>query len=114
MCITADVCKWAPSRSYDVWHDRAAFHFLTKESERAAYMNRLHAAVRPGGYVILGTFSLDGPERCSGLPVQRHDAETVGALLGTEFVLADSRRHEHRTPTDILQIFQFSTFNRRL
>lgn len=108
--IADDICDWRPARAYDVWHDRAVFHFLTDETARVAYMDRVRAAVRPGGHVILGTFAPDGPERCSGLPVQRHDAGTIGALLGRKFELVDSRRHDHRTPTGGIQKFQYSTF----
>lgn len=111
--IADDICDWKPRRSYDVWHDRAAFHFLTDEASRVAYMDRVRAVIHPGGHVILGTFAPDGPQRCSGLPVQRHDAGTIGALLGTAFELVDCRRHDHRTPTGGHQIFQFATFVRR-
>lgn len=109
-CIVADVTKWQPSETYDIWHDRAAFHFLTEQVEQAAYIQRLKTALRRGGHVIIGTFALDGPEKCSGLPVMRHSARSIGALLGSDFVLIDSRRHEHRTPWRAVQRFQFSTF----
>src|SRR5437899_8332041 len=80
--IAADVTTWEPSRTYDVWHDRAAFHFLTDPKDQAAYMARLRRALRPGGHAIIGTFALDGPERCSGLNVSRHDAGSLAATLG--------------------------------
>jgi hypothetical protein len=108
----ADVTEWQPSETYDVWHDRAAFHFLIQQSEQVAYVQRLKAALRRGGHVIIGTFALDGPERCSGLPVTRHSAESIGVLLGADFVLIDSRQHEHKTPWRTVQRFQFSTFRR--
>lgn len=110
--IVADVTVWRPSETYDVWHDRAAFHFLIRQGEQAAYVQRLRAALRRGGHAIIGTFALDGPERCSGLPVTRHSAESIGALLGPDFALIDSRRHEHKTPWQAVQRFQFSTFRR--
>ena len=69
--IAADVTTWPPSRAYDVWHDRAAFHFLVDPADQAAYRDRLRRALRRGGYAIIGTFALDGPEKCSGLPVAR-------------------------------------------
>ena len=87
-------------------------HFLTEASDRAAYVSCLKAALAPGGHAIIGTFALDGPERCSGLPVVRYDAESLGALLGAGFVLQQSRRHEHRTPAGAIQRFQFSVFRR--
>lgn len=110
--VVADVTAWEPSRTYDLWHDRAAFHFLTDASDRSAYVGHLKKAVRPGGHVIIGSFALDGPERCSGLPVMRYDAGILGAVLGTEFNLLDSRRHDHTTPWGAVQRFQFSTFRR--
>ena len=110
--IVADVTQWEPTRTYDVWHDRAAFHFLTAPEDRAAYAQRVLQAMRPGGHVIIGTFALDGPERCSGLPVVRHDADSIGAVLGPSFKLIDTRRHEHQTPAGGSQKFQFSRFQR--
>jgi SAM-dependent methyltransferase len=110
--IVADVTKWEPGGTYDVWHDRAAFHFLTAPEDRVAYAQRVLQAVRPGGHVIIGTFALDGPERCSGLPVVRHDAESIGAVLGPSFRLIETRRHEHQTPMGGSQKFQFSRFQR--
>lgn len=110
--IVADVTTWQPPQVYDVWHDRAALHFLTEAKDRAAYAERVLQAVRAGGHVIIGTFALDGPERCSGLPVMRHDAATLGELLGPAFALAETRRHDHRTPAGVIQKFQFSRFRR--
>ncbi|WP_363348954.1 class I SAM-dependent methyltransferase [Methylocystis echinoides] len=110
--IVADVTEWRPSESYNLWHDRAALHFLTTPEQQGAYVERLKAALRIGGHAIIGAFALDGPEKCSGLPVRRHDAESLSALLGPDFALIDSRRHEHRTPWGAAQPFQFSTFRR--
>jgi trans-aconitate methyltransferase len=110
--IVADITHWQPSQTYDVWHDRAALHFLTEPKDRAAYVERVLKAVRVGGHVIIGTFAPDGPERCSGLPVIRHDAATLGELLGPSFTLAETRRHEHHTPSGVIQKFQFSRFQR--
>lgn len=112
--VVADVTTWQPSQTYDVWHDRAAFHFLTDPDDQAAYAEYVRKAVNPGGHVIIGTFALDGPERCSGLPVVRHDAVSVGRMLGNSFVLIESRRHDHHTPGGAIQKFQFSRFQRRL
>ena len=110
--VVADVTTWQPSRSYDVWHDRAAFHFLTDPNDRAAYAERVKQTVGPGGHVIIGTFALDGPERCSGLPIVRHDAASIGAVLGHSFELVETRRHDHQTPMGTTQRFQFSRFRR--
>jgi ubiquinone/menaquinone biosynthesis C-methylase UbiE len=108
--IAADVTAWEPAEHYDVWHDRAAFHFLTAPSDRDAYVARLTRALRPGGQAIIGTFSLAGPERCSGLPVVRYDAPSLGEVLGPAFRLLETREHEHRTPWGSAQQFQFSRF----
>jgi len=110
--IAADVTAWTPPRTFDVWHDRAAFHFLTAPHDRAAYAERVRKAVPAGGHVIIATFATDGPERCSGLPVVRHDAASIGAVLGPAFALAETRRHDHVTPGGNVQKFQFSRFRR--
>ena len=110
--VVADVTRWEGAESYDVWHDRAAFHFLTEPGDRAAYAARVLKAVRPGGHVIIGTFAPDGPQRCSGLPVMRHDATSLGETLGRSFELIESRQHDHQTPMGGIQRFQFSRFRR--
>src|SRR5262249_37167143 len=74
MWVVGDVTHGEPVRRNDVWPARAVFHFLPEAADRAAYVERLLRAVPPGGHAIIGTFALDGPERCSGLPVVRHDA----------------------------------------
>jgi trans-aconitate methyltransferase len=110
--IAADVTAWQPFEIYDVWHDRATLHFLTDEMDRATYVTRLAQAVHPGGHVIIGTFALDGPDQCSGLPVIRYDAGSLAALLGPSFDLVERRSHAHQTPTGTIQRFQFSRFRR--
>jgi SAM-dependent methyltransferase len=111
--IVADVTAWRPDKIYDVWHDRAAFHFLTEPGDRTAYAECVRNAVRPGGHIIIGTFALDGPERCSGLPVLRHDAASIGEILGPSFKLIESGRDDHQTPGGSIQRFQFSRFQRQ-
>ncbi len=110
--IVADVTKWYPTQTFDVWHDRAAFHFLIDPADRAAYATRVRQAVKPGGHVIIGTFAIDGPEKCSGLPVNRYDAASLAKELGGGFVLVDFRRHDHSTPWKSAQRFQFCSFRR--
>ena len=110
--IVADVTTWRPEATLDIWHDRAAFHFLNAPDEQAAYATRLRQALKVGGHAIIGTFALDGPEKCSGLPVTRHSPDSIAAVLGPGFALKDSRRHQHRTPWGSVQNFQFSTFVR--
>jgi SAM-dependent methyltransferase len=111
--VVADVTEWEPrSTAYDVWHDRAAFHFLTEERDRTAYVARLIKAVKPGGHAIIGAFAPDGPERCSGLPVARYDAQSLHRVVGDAFELIETLRHEHRTPWGSEQHFQFTLFRR--
>jgi len=110
--IVGDATLWEPPQTYDVWHDRAAFHFLTDATQQAAYMERLKRALKTEGHLIMGTFALDGPEKCSGLPVARHSSDSLAELLGPGFELVDSRRHNHSTPWGSVQRFQFSTFKR--
>lgn len=110
--IVADATTWRPAKIWDVWHDRAAFHFLTDPRDRAAYVERLRSAVAPGGHVIIATFAPDGPEKCSGLPVQRHDSASLSAELGPEFELVETRGETHHTPWHSTQAFQFSRFRR--
>jgi len=110
--IVADATVWEPLRAYDIWHDRAAFHFLTEDRDRVAYVERLERGLKLGGYAIIATFALDGPERCSGLPVVRYDAASLGRTLGRAFQLVDTRRHAHATPWGSDQSFQFSVLRR--
>lgn len=111
--IVADITTWRPTRQYDFWHDRAVFHFMTDPADRAAYLAALSSALPIGGVAVFGTFALDGPEKCSGLPVMRYDAASLAAVLGEGFVLLDQRRHDHSTPWGAVQHFQFSTFRKR-
>jgi len=111
--IVADVTTWKPARQYGVWHDRAAFHFLNDLDDRQAYLTCLRSATAPGAQVIIGTFALDGPEKCSGLPVQRYDSSSLADELGSSFELAETRSENHKTPWNSSQAFQFSRFRRR-
>jgi trans-aconitate methyltransferase len=110
--IVADATTWEPAKRYDIWHDRAAFHFLTEESDRAAYIVRLERGLKIGGHAIIATFAPDGPEKCSGLPVARYDSASLAQTLGTAFKLLHTQRHEHATPWASRQAFQFSIFRR--
>lgn len=110
--IVADVTAWRPTHLYDLWHDRATFHFLTSPQDQETYIRLLREAVRTAGYAIIGTFAPDGPQRCSGLPVMRYDANALAALLGPSFALLEARPDDHWTPSGHLQRFQFSRFRR--
>jgi 2-polyprenyl-3-methyl-5-hydroxy-6-metoxy-1,4-benzoquinol methylase len=111
--IAADATVWQPQQAFDIWHDRAAFHFLVEASDRAAYIDHLHAGVKLGGHAIIATFAPDGPEKCSGLPVQRYDPEGLSKTIGSAFELVEHQAHRHVTPWGAVQSFQFSVLRRR-
>jgi len=108
--ICADITRWRPARQWDVWHDRALFHFLTAPAAQDAYIAALKAATHPGSAVILSTFAPDGPERCSGLPVQRYGAADLAAKLGPGFALYDEAQEHHVTPWGSVQAFTYAAF----
>ncbi|WP_024326338.1 class I SAM-dependent methyltransferase [Thioalkalivibrio sp. AKL19] len=109
----ADVLGYAfPEASFDVWHDRAVFHFLTDPDQRARYARQMRRALRPGGHVVIGTFAPDGPETCSGLPVQRHSPDTLQDAFGPECVLVQSQREVHVTPGGTEQPFNWCVFRK--
>ena len=109
--VVSDVTTWRPeAAAFDVWNDRATFHFLTDARDRDRYVERLRRALKPGGHAIIATFALDGPERCSGLPVVRYDGPSLREALGDDFELVLTRSQAHRTPSDREQRFQFSLF----
>jgi 2-polyprenyl-3-methyl-5-hydroxy-6-metoxy-1,4-benzoquinol methylase len=110
--VRSDVLEWAPSRIFDVWHDRAVFHFLSDESERERYVERAAAAIRPGGALILATFAADGPAQCSGLPVRRHAPDDLARTFGPAFVLEAAEREEHVTPAGVVQPFSWVVLRR--
>jgi SAM-dependent methyltransferase len=108
----ADITTWRAPRSFDLWHDRAVFHFLTEARDREAYRQVMAAALPTGAQAIIGTFALDGPERCSGLSVQRYSAETLAAELQSVLRPVDSRSQRHITPSGSEQHFVFVRFER--
>lgn len=109
----ADVRDYRPERPFDLWHDRAVFHFLTEPADREAYLRSLQAALRPGGHAIIATFGPDGPQRCSGLPVVRYDATTLTDTLGAGFRLLEERAEEHVTPAGASQAFRYFLLRRQ-
>jgi hypothetical protein len=111
--IEADVTDAWTAPPVDVWHDGAVFHFLTEPEDRAPYVANLRAAVRAGGTVIMATFALGGPERCSGLPVRRYDAEGMRLELGAGFARVETVAHAHRTPSGVTQAFIYCRFIRQ-
>ncbi|WP_321917045.1 class I SAM-dependent methyltransferase [Paraburkholderia sp. J11-2] len=104
--IVGDVTKAELAvHAFDVWHDRAVFHFLTSEAEREAYVRTVLRTVKPSGTVIVATFAEDGPERCSGLPVMRYSPDALHAEFGAPFTLLRQEREEHHTPSGGIQRF---------
>ncbi len=112
----ADVRAWTPDRAYDLWHDRAVFHFLTDPADQRRYLETLDAALRPGGVAIIATFDLSGPAQCSGLPVQRYSPETLAdttdRLIPGLLSPVHAERHAHRTPKGNVQNFQISVYRK--
>lgn len=96
-----------PLHAYDVWHDRAVFHFLTAPEERRAYVQTVLHSVKPGGHVIVATFAEDGPFQCSGLPVMRYSATQLHAEFGEAFTLISHEREAHHTPLGTTQQFTY-------
>jgi SAM-dependent methyltransferase len=118
----ADLVNWIRSdvtsvelapESFDVWHDRAVFHFLIDEMDRKKYVANLVRSVVPGGHAIIGTFAPNGPERCSGLDVRRYDASTLHAELGDGFELGAALEMTHVTPGGNPQRFAITRFRKR-
>ena len=96
-----------PVHAFDVWHDRAVFHFLTSKEDRAAYVDTVLRSVKPGGHVIVATFAEDGPIQCSGLPVMRYGPSELHAEFGSPFSLVQHEREEHHTPFGTVQKFVY-------
>ena len=96
-----------PAQTYDIWHDRAVFHFLTEPADRMAYVRQVIQAVKPGGHVIVATFAPNGPQQCSGLPVVRYDPDQLHGEFGPAFELLEHASEEHRTPWGSVQHFVY-------
>jgi SAM-dependent methyltransferase len=110
--IEADLTSISNVGTFDLWHDRAVFHFLTEPMDREAYVGLAIKSIPVGGHLIIGTFATDGPEKCSGLPVCRYDADSMASTLGNRFMLVSSHNHVHATPWGKEQHFFFGVFQR--
>lgn len=110
--IESDVAGDWSLKPMDIWHDRAAFHFLTAPEDRARYRQHLRQTLKPGGTAIVATFGLDGPEKCSGLPVVRYSPESLSGELGDDLALVNAASHTHVTPWGTTQSFQYCRFRR--
>lgn len=111
--IEADVTEFEPQRTWTIWHDRAAFHFLTAAADRQRYLSSLRRGLADGGHAIIAAFAIDGPRKCSGLDVERYDAAKLAAELGPRFTLEESRTELHVTPGGAEQRFGFHRFRKR-
>jgi 2-polyprenyl-3-methyl-5-hydroxy-6-metoxy-1,4-benzoquinol methylase len=109
--LVADVTNAElPVHFYDVWHDRAVFHFLTAPDQRLAYVRQVASSVKPGGHIIIGTFGPEGPVKCSGLDVVRYDVDSLQAEFGPKFRLMESVTEPHQTPFGTTQQFLYCCF----
>ena len=112
--IAADILAGElPPPAFDLWHDRAVFHFLVEPDDRRRYAQQLQRSLRPGGHLILATFAEDGPERCSGLPVQRHSIDSLRQALGDGLVLLEHERVSHHTPGGVERRFLYTAWQAR-
>lgn len=109
--IVSDITDFNPQTTYDIWHDRASFHFLTTAKEIAGYTSLTKEAVN--GFMIIGTFSKEGPKKCSGLEIKQYDAESMTSLFESDFKKIACRKEDHTTPFDTTQNFLFCSFKKR-
>ncbi|WP_027149529.1 class I SAM-dependent methyltransferase [Methylobacter tundripaludum] len=102
-----DVTKFSTPKHYDIWHDRAVFHFLTDESDRKNYIDVLNVSVKVGGHIIIAAFAIGGPTMCSGLSIVQYDETKLKNELGKNFTLVEERAEEHMTSTGNVQLFGY-------
>jgi ubiquinone/menaquinone biosynthesis C-methylase UbiE len=110
--ILADAASFEPNEKYDFWHDRAAFHFLTEEKEIAAYLDTVQKNLTPNGILIIGTFSENGPKKCSGIDIKQYSEETMTTQLNKYFDKIKCITIDHKTPFDTIQNFVFCSFRK--
>ncbi|MBC2838574.1 trans-aconitate 2-methyltransferase [Robiginitalea sp. SC105] len=111
--IVADAAVFDPPEAYDLWHDRAAFHFLTEEKEIASYIAAAEKGVVPNGHLVIGTFSTAGPEKCSGIRIHQYSEDSLVKLLSNSFEKVHCRTVDHRTPSESIQNYLFCSFIKR-
>ena len=110
--IVSDITQFDAPQKFSLWHDRALFHFLTDQSDREIYVKTLKNALKPEGHLIIATFAIGGPEKCSGLEIVQYDTEKMIAELGDNFKLIEERKEVHITPANKEQKFNFFLFRR--
>ncbi len=111
--LRADVLTWHPQQRYQVWHDRAVFHFLTGSKDQRRYLHTLGSATAASAVAVFGCFALDGPRHCSGLPVARYGPRELAGQLGSGWTLFAQHREEHVTPAGATQPFTWAAFRRQ-
>ena len=111
--LIADIRTWQPGRRYQVWHDRAVFHFLTGRQDQRRYLHTLESATAASAVAVFGCFALSGPQRCSGLPVARYGPDELAGQLGSGWTLIAQDREEHITPAGTAQPFTWAAFRRQ-
>ena len=110
--VVANVLEFSPEDAFDIWHDRAVFHFLTTDEQMQHYAKVARKGIRTGGTLIIGTFAKDGPERCSGLNIRQHDVDSLDAVFDTGFERLHTQTHTHSTPSGGDQAFIFAVYRR--
>jgi len=111
--LVSDVCELKPSEKYDIWHDRAVFHFLNKDSDIGKYLEHLSNSLNKGSYLIISSFSMTGPIKCSGIDVRQYSTESLQELFGHKFELIESFYKDHTTPSGSDQNFVWAVFRMR-
>jgi len=111
--IVSDVTQFAPQQKYDFWHDRAVFHFLTHENEIQQYIRLVQEGMAENGIFVLGTFSENGPEKCSGLPIARYSESKMSEIFSAGFEKIRCFEENHQTPFNTMQAFLFCNFRRK-
>ncbi len=110
--IVADAAAFKPTEKYDFWHDRAAFHFLTLEEDISAYLKTIQQNLNPGGILVIGTFSENGPKKCSGIDVKQYSENSMTERLKVHFEKIRCITVEHKTPAEVIQHFIFCSFRK--
>ena len=110
--IESDITTFKPKEKYDLWHDRAAFHFLNEPEDILKYMQVLEAAIKPNGFLMIGTFSENGPAKCSGIEIKQYAVEELKAIVPSSFLFLEGENIEHPTPTGNIQDFTFCKFQK--
>ena len=108
-----DVTQFSPEKQYDLWHDRGTFHFLTETERRGKYLETVKKAIKPGGFLILATFSENGPDKCSGLEVAKYSVGDLQQLFSEDFITMSCRNVDHETPSGTKQNFTFCCFRKK-